>query len=97
MTVVRRDFAKSMKKILSSVFAIFAVVYIIPSIALAAWWNPFTWNFNNFFSFFNKPIKTETAKIIVPEKINNEISTTTNKEVVVISTSTSINSNGLKT
>jgi hypothetical protein len=35
-------------------------IFIVPQIALAAWWNPFTWNF---FHLFNKPAKTEVVNV----------------------------------
>ena len=32
-----------------------AVAVIVPQIALAAWWNPLTWNWYNIFNIFSKP------------------------------------------
>jgi hypothetical protein len=54
-----------------------AVTIILPSIALATWWNPFTWNFQNIFSWFNKPVKTEI--INVDTNKNDKVATTTIK------------------
>jgi hypothetical protein len=39
---------------LSIVIVLLLVILIVPSVALAAWWNPFTWNWN-IFDWFSKP------------------------------------------
>ena len=43
-----------MKKTNVLLVVILLTVLIVPSIALATWWNPFTWNWN-IFSWFSKP------------------------------------------
>ena len=43
-----------MKQKFYIVVALLLFVFIVPSIALAAWWNPFSWNWNNL-SLFSKP------------------------------------------
>ena len=44
-----------------------AVAVIVPQIALAAWWNPMSWNWNNIWNyFFQKPATTQTQKIQTP-------------------------------
>lgn len=53
-----------MKKTLSLVLSVMAVTIILPSIALAAWWNPFTWNIWKFFPQFNQPVKTVVVPVI---------------------------------
>jgi hypothetical protein len=45
---------------------ILVVVFIIPQIALAAWWNPTTWNWN-IFDWFSKP---QTATVQPKQSIN---------------------------
>ena len=44
-----------MKKYLS---ILFLIAFIIPSIAFASWWNPFTWFQKN-----TKPIEQSTAQV----------------------------------
>ncbi len=39
-----------MKKLNAYLVIILLTVLIVPSVALAAWWNPFTWNWNNIWS-----------------------------------------------
>lgn len=46
-------------KYLKYLLVIFAIILIVPQIALAAWYNPFTWNWN-IFSWFSK------QQIVVP-------------------------------
>ena len=67
-----------MKKTLSIVLSVIAVSIILPSIALAAWWNPFTWNIWKFFPQFNKPVKTEVIKVATTT--NNQTATTTSQK-----------------
>jgi len=50
------------------------IVFIIPSVALASWWNPFSW-FNSW-NFNKTEITTENPvqKIIVPTTVTNDVS-----------------------
>ena len=43
-----------MKQIKLYVVILLLVVLVVPSVALAAWWNPFSWNWN-IFDWFSKP------------------------------------------
>ncbi|MGD0576916.1 MAG: hypothetical protein ABSA74_02480, partial [Candidatus Staskawiczbacteria bacterium] len=42
------------KKILKYFLIAAAIVFIVPQITLASWYNPFTWNWN-VFNWFSKP------------------------------------------
>jgi hypothetical protein len=53
-----------MKKIFKILIVILAVCFIMPQIALASWWNPFTWNI---WGKFVKPVVTITT----PAQKNN--------------------------
>jgi len=61
-------------------FVVLAVgIFIVPQVALAAWWNPFTWNFLN----FNRTPKTQVQQIQNTTTVPNstaKTSTTTKKE-----------------
>jgi hypothetical protein len=43
-----------MKNFKAFLIILLLIVLIVPSVALAAWWNPFTWNWN-IFDWFSKP------------------------------------------
>lgn len=63
------------------IFISLLVIFIIPSIALASWWNPFTW----------KIFSSNKKEIIVtqPQVINtNQVSVITEKTIPVIKTAT---------
>lgn len=86
-----------MKKISTLILSILVISFIIPSIALAAWWNPFTWNWNSFlniFSSFNKPVKTEVVQVVTTT--NNQVSTTTITEEIDTNLGETNINNGLK-
>ena len=67
-----------MKKIIISALII---TFIIPSIALASWWNPFSWNFWKTMSWNNKPIihTTTTATTTISTTTTTTVATTTIK------------------
>ncbi len=69
--------SKIHKLVISSIF----VSLIVPNLAFAAWWNPFTWNI---FSWFHSSVKTE----------NSEIATST---VVASTSTTKVNNTNSKT
>jgi hypothetical protein len=55
-----------MGKYFKYLFIILLISFIIPQIAFASWWNPFSWNiWNNIFSVFNKPQVTHVDSLIV--------------------------------
>ena len=59
-----------MKQIKLYVIILLLIVLVVPSVALAAWWNPFAWNWN-IFSWFSRP------QIQVQKQQENVNSTTT--------------------
>ncbi len=65
-------------KIYKQAFVVLVVcIFISPQIALASWWNPFTWNF----FIFNKAPKTQVQQVqnaTVTQKSDIKTSTTTN-------------------
>jgi len=53
-----------MKKYYKLFIALLFISFIVPQIAFASWWNPFSWNiWNNIFSVFNKP---QVVRIVSP-------------------------------
>ncbi len=55
-----------MKKYFKYLFVILFVCFIVPQIAFASWWNPFSWNiWSNVFSVFNKPKDTSVVSQVV--------------------------------
>ena len=58
-------------KLLNFVLVLTVVAVIIPSVALAAWWNPFTWNWN-FFTWFLNP----QTSVVQPNQNTNQTPTT---------------------
>lgn len=63
-------------------------VIIVPSIALASWWNPFSWNvWDKISSIFNKDDSIE----IINKNISNEENTDNNHEVKDISNTQDVN------
>ncbi|MGD0576923.1 MAG: hypothetical protein ABSA74_02525, partial [Candidatus Staskawiczbacteria bacterium] len=50
------------------------VVFVVPQIALAAWWNPFSWSIWN---FFNTPTPTQTGTFY-PNTSKNQIKNPSN-------------------
>ena len=54
-----------MKKYFKYLFIILLTCLIVPQIALAAWWNPLSWNWGVLSTFFNPP-KTHNEKITTP-------------------------------
>jgi hypothetical protein len=66
-----------MKKIISFILFLTIVAVIVPSVALAAWWNPFTWNWN-IFDWFSKP---QTATV---QQNQNTNQTTNNGRVAIV-------------
>jgi len=55
--------------------AILLFVLIIPSVALAAWWNPFTWNWN-IFDWFSKPQTSIVQPVQQNQNANQNQNTT---------------------
>ena len=62
-----------MKKFSAYIVVILLAVLIIPSVALAAWWNPLTWNWN-IYSWFSK---SQTSIVQQNKNANNQASTPT--------------------
>jgi len=58
-------------KILKYLLIILVIAFVVPQIAMASWWNPFSWNWNNAWSAI---IKKMTPNI---EPINNKINNST--------------------
>jgi hypothetical protein len=44
-----------MKKFKAYVVIVLLAVLIVPSVALASWWNPFSWHWYNIFNIFSRP------------------------------------------
>ena len=65
-----------MKKYIVSMFIL---TLVIPSIAFASWWNPFSWNWK---ALFNSPVKNETQVIspVISPVVNTE--TTNNTKTI---------------
>ncbi len=73
-----------MKKIIIFLAVVLVVCFLLPQVALASWWNPFTWHWN-IFSIFFQP-RNNTAQIsgpvamqVVPD-VNKEI--TNNQQAI---------------
>ena len=62
-----------MKKYL---LVLFIAVFIIPSIAFASWWNPFSWNWGN---FFNSPKQNQTQNFTTTVPTTPDITTSSTK------------------
>jgi hypothetical protein len=58
----RKVKSKNMKKFtFQLIIVLLLAVLIIPSVALAAWYNPFTWNWN-FWSWFKSPAQIQNIQ-----------------------------------
>ena len=77
-----------MKKIYKLVLPLLFVSIILPNLAFASWWNPFSWNI---FSWFHKSVKTNVVELST--STITSVSSTTNSTVAkpVIDNSAVIN------
>ena len=73
-----------MKKYLHLIVGVLFITFIIPSIALASWWNPFSW-FNNW-GHSNQPDKTEILEKKVQE-LEAKLASTTDSKATAADTS----------
>ncbi len=58
-------------KFLGFALILLIAVFVVPQIALAAWWNPFTWNWN-ISSWFSKPQVIQPTKTIQQNQEGNK-------------------------
>lgn len=49
------------------IIVLFLITFIIPSVALASWWNPFTWK------IFHKPVEPKIEQPIVTSSTTNTV------------------------
>lgn len=73
-----------MKNISKLVFSLLLVSFIVPNLALASWWNPFSW--------FRKNVSTknEITKIVTPTSTTTTITSIKNEDVKTLDNSTII-------
>ncbi len=64
-----------MKKLYKLVLSLLLISLVLPNLAFASWWNPFSWGI---FSWVNKPVKNQTVNVAT-STISIVKTTTTNK------------------